>query len=131
MLPAIAAAVVMVYNVPGIGSTPIMFTRELLPLIYMGVVSMWNDPLMVAANPSLTLPNESITIVGRSDGSGTTSVFTQALSFFSSAFNQSLGNVKLVNWGTANISGMAVNAKGFIPTERYKVHLLIPSTTHL
>jgi phosphate transport system substrate-binding protein len=121
MLPAIAAAVVMVYNIPGLGSTPIMFTRDVLPLIYMGEISMWNDSRIANANPDLVLPGQEIVIVGRSDGSGTTSVFTQALCLFSSAFNQSVGNVQLVNWG--NSSAIAATAKGFIPNSRYKVRL--------
>ncbi len=121
MLPAIAAAVVMVYNIPDIGQVPIMFTRDVLPLIYMGTVTKWNDPLIASVNPSLTLPNASIVIVGRFDGSGTTSVFTQALSLFSPTFNQSVGVQQLVNWGPVNISGMAAAAKGFIPSARYLV----------
>lgn len=111
----------MVYNIPDIGQVPIMFTRDVLPLIYMGTVTKWNDPLIASVNPSLALPNASIVIVGRFDGCGTTSVFTQALSLFSPTFNQSVGVQQLVNWGPVNISGMAAAAKGFIPSARYLV----------
>jgi phosphate transport system substrate-binding protein len=78
--PAIMGGVVPVYNVRGIESGKLRFTGELLADIFLGKVKNWNDPAIQALNPDVKLPREPIVVVHRSDGSGTTFLWTHYLS---------------------------------------------------
>jgi phosphate transport system substrate-binding protein len=81
MYPILAGAVVPVYNIEGVTKT-VTLDRATLVGIFLGEIKTWNDPLITALNPELTLPNANITVVHRSDGSGTTEIFTNALAAF-------------------------------------------------
>ena len=84
LLPMTAGEIVLAYNLPGV--TDLKLPREVYPLIFLGEVTSWNDPRIVAANPGVTLPEHQITAVRRSDASGTTFVFTNHLAAISEKF---------------------------------------------
>jgi phosphate transport system substrate-binding protein len=91
-VPSCAGAVVPAYNVPGLESTTeLKFTGEVLAQIYLGTISMWNDAAIGALNPGVKLPALAITPAYRSDGSGTTFVFTNYLATQSDAFKETIG----------------------------------------
>ena len=82
-IPTVLGAVVPAYNIPGV-TGEIKFTPEVLANIFLGKISNWNDPAIAKANPGVTFPNQTIIIIHRSDGSGTTYIFTDYLSKVSS-----------------------------------------------
>jgi phosphate transport system substrate-binding protein len=96
MIPATAGEIVFAYNLPGVSA--IKLTREVMAGIYLGNVKKWNDPAIVKANPDLKLPNLPIQVAYRSDGSGTTYVFTQHLSKISAKFDDEVGTDKSVTF---------------------------------
>ena len=102
--PTVIGGVVPVVHVPGVGAGKIRFTGPLLADIFMGKVKTWNDPAIAAANPGLTLPATKITVVHRSDGSGTTFNFVNYLSKVSPAWKSGVGEGTAVKW-PAGIGG--------------------------
>jgi len=98
--PAIMGGDVPVYNVKGVGSGQLKFTGELLADIYLGKVKKWNDPAIVALNKAAKLPDEAITVVHRSDGSGTTFIWVNYLSKVSPEWKQKVGEGTSVQWPT-------------------------------
>jgi len=98
--PAIMGGVVPVINVKGIGPGQVKLTGALLGDIYLGKVKKWNDPAIQAVNPGVSLPNKAISVVHRSDGSGTTFLFTNYLSKVSSAWKSTVGEGTAVKWPT-------------------------------
>jgi len=99
MYPMVAGAVVAIYNVDVI-TTPLTLDRDTLVGIYSAKINTWNDPAIVALNPDLKdkLPNKTITVVHRSDGSGTTEIFTKALASFSEDWKKNVGAGSAVEW---------------------------------
>ena len=98
--PAIIGGVVPVYNIKGIDSGKLKITGEVLANIYLGRIRVWNDPAIVALNPGLALPAEAITVVARSDGSGTTFIFVNYLSKISADWKSTVGEGTSVKWPT-------------------------------
>ena len=98
--PAIIGGVVPVYNIRGVDSGKLKITGELLANIYLGKIKTWNDPAIVAVNPGLALPAEAITVVARSDGSGTTFIFVNYLSKISADWKSTVGEGTSVKWPT-------------------------------
>jgi phosphate transport system substrate-binding protein len=96
MLPMTAGEIVLAYNVPGVEE--LRLPREVYPAIFAGEITSWNDPAIVAANPDAALPDLPITVVARSDSSGTTFVFTKHLSAVDEAFASTVGEGKTVPW---------------------------------
>jgi phosphate transport system substrate-binding protein len=96
-IPSCAGGVVPTYNLPGI-HTDLKFTGEVLADIYMGKVAKWNAPAIAKLNPGVDLPDLSITPAWRTDGSGTTFVWTNYLSTQSDEFRSSVGLGKAVRW---------------------------------
>ncbi|MCC6659273.1 MAG: phosphate ABC transporter substrate-binding protein PstS [Phycisphaerales bacterium] len=94
--PACAGSVVPAYNLPGVSS--LNFSGEVLAEIYIGVISTWDDPKIAALNPGAALPALAITPAWRSDGSGTTYIFTKYLAAQSVLFSRSIGTGKQVQW---------------------------------
>lgn len=97
MYPTVAGAEVMIYNIPELdpSSDPVLiFDRQTLVDIYLGKVTTWNDPQIVATNPSVAskLPDQPIVVAHRSDGSGTTEIFTRALTSFSADWKATVGD---------------------------------------
>ncbi len=97
MLPMTAGEIVLAYNLPG-NPKGVKLPRDVYSNIFLGKITKWNDPKIVAANPDLKLPDLPITVVVRADSSGTTAVFTKHLSAINAEFNKELGEGNTVNW---------------------------------
>lgn len=108
MLPMTAGSVVMAYNLPGVEG--LKLSQANLADIMLGNITNWNDPKLAADNPDLTLPDRPITVVHRSDGSGTTAVFTMNLAAMSPEFKETIGEGKTVEWPTTK--GKFIGGKG-------------------
>jgi len=96
-IPTVLGAVVMTYNLPEV-TKPLNMTGPLIADIYLGKVTKWNDPAIVALNKDVKLPNKDILVVHRSDGSGTTYIFTDYLTSVSPAWAAGPGKGKDVQW---------------------------------
>src|SRR5271165_4245471 len=97
LLPMTAGEIVLAYNLPGKPQN-LKLPRDVYPDIFLGKIARWNDPRIAAANPDIKLPDLPITVVRRSDSSGTTFVFTKHLSAVSPAFAETVGQGTTVNW---------------------------------
>jgi phosphate transport system substrate-binding protein len=97
LLPVTAGEIVLAYNLPG-SPKELKLPHDVYPDIFLGKITKWNDPRIAAANPSLKLPDLQITVVRRSDSSGTTFVFTKHLSAISQAFAKEVGSGTTVQW---------------------------------
>lgn len=96
-VPTILGAVVLTYNLPGITS-PLTFDAATIADMYLGKLTKWNDPRLVALNPGAKLPAQDIIVVHRSDGSGTSFIFTDYLSKVSAEWSQKVGKSTSVSW---------------------------------
>ena len=108
--PFLAAALVPVYRldaVTTVTSTPISFTREALAKIYLGEITFWNDSAITLANPSLTFPNQTITVVYYNQLNAINEVFTTALGKYYSSFNLVVPVSSLPTWPLSNYSAYA------------------------
>lgn len=103
-IPTAISAVVVTYNLPDFTGS-IDFSGKTLADIFSATVTRWNDPEIVADNPRVSLPNKPITVVHRSDGSGTTNIFTSYLSFVSPAWKNTLGSGTTVAWPSGTLGG--------------------------
>src|ERR687891_824282 len=120
-IPETIGSVVAAYNLPIEG---LKLTGPILADIFLGKITTWNDPQIQSINPGLTLPAEDIVVVHRSDGSGTTFVWTDYLSNVSSGWDQQIGKGKSVQWpvgvgapgneGVANSINTTPNAIGYV-----------------
>ncbi|NBC12149.1 MAG: phosphate ABC transporter substrate-binding protein PstS [Gammaproteobacteria bacterium] len=99
LLPMTAGEVVLAYNVKGVDE--LKLPRDVYPEIFAGTITQWNDPKIAAANPDAELPDDDITVVVRSDSSGTSFVFTGHLSEISPNFKETVGQAKSPNWPAA------------------------------
>jgi phosphate transport system substrate-binding protein len=112
--PVAFGAITVSYNLPGIKSG-LKLDGPTLANIFMGKIKTWNDPAIKSLNPGISLPSTAITIVHRSDSSGTTAGFTKFLSAVSPQWNSSIGSDKDVKWpvgtGAAKNSGVAAAVK--------------------
>jgi len=97
-IPTVAGAVVITYNLPG--SPTLKVDGETIADIFHGKIKKWNDPKIAALNSGTSLPDQEIVVVHRSDGSGTTYIFTDYLSKVSSEWKSKVGNNTSVNWPT-------------------------------
>ncbi|WP_013504601.1 phosphate ABC transporter substrate-binding protein PstS [Rhodopseudomonas palustris] len=111
--PQAMGALVPVVNLEGIKAGEMVFTGELLADIYLGKVKTWNDPAIAKLNPKLKLPTDAITVVRRSDGSGTTFLWTDYLSKVSADWKSKVGSGTAVEWpagvGAKGNEGVAGN----------------------
>jgi phosphate transport system substrate-binding protein len=98
--PTVVGGVVPIMNLPGVNPGQVKLTGEVLAAIFVGDVKTWNDPRIASLNPGVTLPGLPITVVHRSDGSGTSFVFTTYLSNHSAAWAQRVGANDAVQWPT-------------------------------
>jgi len=117
-IPSCAGAVVPAYNIPDV-TAELKFTGELLADIQLGKVTKWNDPRLVSLNPDAKLPDLAITPVYRTDGSGTTYVWTNYLALQSTAFKETVGAGKEVKFplgqggkGNAGVAAVLQSTKG-------------------
>ncbi len=119
-IPTVLGAVVPAYNIPGV-TGEIKFTPEVLANIFLGKISNWNDPAIAKANPGVTFPNQTIIIIHRSDGSGTTYIFTDYLSKVSSEWANTVKKGTTVSWplglggkGNEGVAGQIRQLQGSI-----------------
>jgi phosphate transport system substrate-binding protein len=120
--PTVLGGIVPTYNVPGADS--LKFSGATLAGIYLGNIKKWNDPALVKDNPGVKLPNEDITVVHRSDGSGTSFVFSDYLSKVSPEWKTKVGVNASVNWpvglggkgneGVAGLVKQTPNSIGYV-----------------
>ena len=97
-IPTVLGAVVPIYNVQGVSD--LRFSPDTLANIYLAKITNWNDPAIAKDNPGVHLPDQKIIVVHRSDGSGTTFIFTDYLSKVSSAWKSGPGSGTSINWPT-------------------------------
>lgn len=118
-IPICLGAVVPTYNLPG--NPEVKFTPEILAEIFLGKIKKWNDERILKVNPSSNLPNMEIVVVHRSDGSGTTFIWTDYLSKISREWKEKVGAGTSVNWpvgiggkGNEGVSGLVRQTPGSI-----------------
>ena len=118
--PTVAGAVVMAYNLPGFNGT-LKLTPEIITGIYLGKITTWNDKTLAAANPGVAMPAAPILAVHRSDGSGTTNIFTTYLAAVSGQWKELVGANTAVSWpsgvggkGNEGVSGVVKQTPGAI-----------------
>ena len=114
-IPTVLGAVVITYNLAGV-SQPLRFSPDVLADIFLGKVTTWNDARIAADNPGVTLPANNITVVHRSDGSGTSAVFTDYLSKVRAEWKQKVGSGTSPSWpigiggkGNEGVTGQVKN----------------------
>ncbi len=119
-LPIIMGGVAITYNLPSVGQG-IKLDGPTLADIYLGKITKWNDPRLVKLNPGRNLPNKAILVAHRSEGSGTTFIFTSYLSKVSPEWAKKVGNSISVNWpvglgakGTEGVAGIIAQTQGAI-----------------
>jgi phosphate transport system substrate-binding protein len=119
-IPTVLGAVVIIYNIEGIAQG-LKLTPETLSGIYLGEITKWNDPKIAADNPSFKLPDTSIVVVARSDGSGTSSIFTDYLTKVSPTWKDKVGMGTSVKWplgigakGNEGVAGQVKQTPGSI-----------------
>jgi phosphate transport system substrate-binding protein len=104
-VPTVMGGVTIVTNIPGIDSGKLKLDGATAANIFRGAITKWNDPAIAKLNPGVTLPDLAITVSHRSDGSGTTHVFTHYLAKQSIAFLREVGAGKTVNWPSNAVGG--------------------------
>lgn len=97
-IPTCIGAVVIAYNLPGVEG--VKMSDELLEKVFLGEITNWSDPKIASLNEGLALPNKDITVVYRSDGSGTTFIFSDYMSKISTKWADQIGRGKSLNWPT-------------------------------
>jgi len=119
-IPTVLGAVVPAYNVPGV-SGELKFTPAALAGIFLGKITSWNDPALTSVNPGVNLPNQPLIVIHRSDGSGTTYIFTDYLSKVSNEWQNQVGKGTSVKWpvglggkGNEGVAGMVRQMQGSI-----------------
>ena len=103
-LPTVLGAVVPIYNLPGVNAD-IKFSQDAIAGIYLGKIIKWNDPYIAHENPGVNLPDKQILTVHRTDGSGTSYIFTDYLSKVSPEWKKDVGAAASVKWPGAGIGG--------------------------
>ena len=126
--PTVVGGVVLVVNLPGVGPGQLKLDGKTVGDIFLGKISKWDDPAIKALNPDMKLPSQAITVAHRTDGSGTTYIFTSYLSMVSPQWKSKVGAGKAVNWpaagsiggkGNAGVAGQVKNVKGSIGYVEY------------
>jgi len=118
--PTVLGAAVPIYNIPGV-TTSLNFTPEALAGIFLGRITKWNDPIIAAANSSVKLPASDIVVIHRSEGSGTTYIWTDYLSKVSPDWKNKVGTGASINWpaglggkGSEGVSGLIKQTPGSV-----------------
>lgn len=119
-IPICSGAVVLSYHLPGVADT-LNLTPDIIADIFLGKIRKWNDPRLAQANPGVKLPDMPVVIAHRSDGSGTTNIFTDYLSKVSAEWKDKVGKGTAVNWpaglggkGNEGVSGLIKQMPGAI-----------------
>jgi phosphate transport system substrate-binding protein len=118
-IPMVAGSVVITYNLPG--SPELKLTSDIVADVFLGKIKRWNDGRIAALNPSMTLPNTAMTVVHRSDGSGTTAVFSDYLGKVSDEWKSKVGVGQSLNWpvgvggkGNPGVAGLVKQLPGAV-----------------
>ena len=113
--PMVVGGNVVVFNLDGVAANDLVLTGEIIADIYLGKITKWNDAKIVALNPKIKLPDAAITVIRRSDGSGTTFLFTRYLASVSEEWKNKVGVNAAVEWpvgvGAKGNDGVAGNVK--------------------
>jgi phosphate transport system substrate-binding protein len=126
--PTVVGGVVLVVNLPGVSGGQLKLDGAVLGDIFLGKVNKWDDPAIKSLNPDVKLPSQAITVAHRTDGSGTTFIFTSYLSMVSPGWKEKVGAGKSVNWpapgsiggkGNAGVAGQVKNVAGTIGYVEY------------
>ena len=119
-IPTVLGAVAIIYNVPGVNA-PLKFTGEVLADVYLGKITKWNDSHIKGLNPGVALPSTDIIVTHRSDGSGTTYIFTDYLATVSQGWSAGPGRSQTIAWpvglggkGSEGVSGLVRQTPGAI-----------------
>lgn len=119
-IPVTIGGVAIIYNLPGIKSG-LKLSPDVLAAVYLGKIKKWNDPAITKLNPGLKLPDDDILVVRRSDGSGTTFIFTDYLSQVSPEWSSKVGKSTSVNWpvglgakGNEGVAGQVSQTTGAV-----------------
>ncbi len=119
-VPTVMGAVVVTYNVPGV-TQPLRLTGDVIANAFLGKITKWNDPRIAALNPGVTLPLTDVLVVHRSDGSGTTYIFSDYLTAVSPAWAKAPGRGKELQWpggmggkGNEGVAGQVKQTPGAI-----------------
>ncbi len=133
--PAVVGGVVLVVNVPGVKEGRLKLDSAATCGIFLGDIKKWSDPRLKAMNPGLALPDSDITVVRRSDGSGTTAIFTDYLNGVCPAWKEKVGSGTSVNWpagiggkgneGVANYVMRSANSIGYVEFAYAKQNKLV------
>jgi phosphate transport system substrate-binding protein len=119
-IPLCSGAVVITYNIPGLNAN-LNFTPDVIPDIFLGKITNWNDNRITSLNKGINIPSTPILVAHRSDGSGTTNIFTNYLSKVSADWKAKVGSGTAVNWptglggkGNEGVSGLVKQTPGSI-----------------
>ena len=119
-IPTVMGGIVLSYNLPSV-SQKLKFDGPIVADIYLGKITKWNDPRIKEINPGIDLPNKAILVAHRSDGSGTTFIFTNYLCKVSPEWKEKVGNNTSVNWpvglggkGNDGVAGLVKQTEGSI-----------------
>ena len=120
-IPESIGGVVLVYNVPEVPDKGMKLTADVVSKIFLGEITKWNDPAITAENPELNLPDEDIVTAHRSDGSGTTFIFTDYLSVVSSTWDEQIGKGKSVPWPSGLAAAGNEGVAGIVKSTEYSI----------
>lgn len=120
-IPESIGGVVIVYNIPEIPDKGLKLTGDEITDIFLGKITKWNDPKIVAHNPELNLPDKEIVVAHRSDGSGTTFVFTDYLVAISPEWDEKVGKGKSVPWPLGLAAAGNEGVAGIVKSTEYSI----------
>jgi len=120
-IPESIGGVVVVYNIPEVPNKGLNLTAEAISKIFLGEITKWNDPVIAGANSGLNLPNKEIVTAHRSDGSGTTFIFTDYLTTVSSTWDEKIGTGKSVPWPNGLAAAGNEGVAGIVKSTEYSI----------
>ncbi len=120
-IPEAIGGVVLVYNIPEVPNKGLKLTADAIDGIFLGEITKWNDPAITADNPGLNLPNKDIVTAHRSDGSGTTFIFTDYLSVTSPTWDEQIGKGKSVPWPNGLAAAGNEGVAGIVKSTEYSI----------
>ena len=120
-IPESIGGVTLVYNVPEIPNKGLKLTADAVSKIFLGEITKWNDPAIAAENPGLNLPDKEIVTAHRSDGSGTTFIFTDYLTTVSPTWDEQIGKGKSVPWPSGLAAAGNEGVAGIVKSTEYSI----------
>ena len=120
-IPESIGGVVLVYNLPEVPEKGMKLTADIVAGIFLGEITRWNDPAIKAENPGLNLPDKEIVSAHRSDGSGTTFIFTDYLSTISPKWDEQIGKGKSVPWPSGLAAAGNEGVAGIVKSTEYSI----------